>query len=191
MFARIDLLIALYVLLMREQIAWALVDFKVVIDKCPPGFEKISNGCYSFSNWTSVTGLSQIEADKKCAEYSNTTTAAFKNTTLFHLLSLEVLGESISIYYYLKGGSYNQSFWLDTERTFGWDWRFRWSGHKFISHGFISDLMLKQNGEEQNSMYLYRNTSKKYEFRAANLNGDSSTRSQRMGYICEASLLCN
>ncbi len=78
MFARIDLLIALYVLLMREQIAWALVDFKVVIDKCPPGFEKISNGCYSFSNWTSVTGLSQIEADKKCAEYSNTTTAAFK-----------------------------------------------------------------------------------------------------------------
>ncbi len=190
MFVKQSLLRATCLLLLHDHMVRAAVDFKVAIDKCPPGFEKISNGCYSFSNWTSLTGLTQPEARDKCAEFANTTTPAFRNTTLFHLLAVEALGESISLFYFLKGGSYNHSFWLDTARTFGWDWRFEWSGHKFVSHGFIGDLMLKENGEEQNNMYLFRNASNKYEYRAANLQGDASTRGMHMGYVCEASLPC-
>ena len=79
---------------------------------------------------------------------------------------------------------------MDTVRTFGWDWRFGWSGQKYVTQGYLGDTGLKTNTDDQNNMYLVRNSSKKYEYAAANFNGDLTTQQTNMGYICEATLMC-
>lgn len=141
-----------------------------------------------FSNYSS-TSMTWTEARDTCAKHINSTSSDF-NTTIFHLLALESLGETISLFYFLKGGDYNHSFWTEPTRTFGWRWDYAWNRHRFVSHGFLGDGGLKTNTDDQNHMYLKLNSSAQYEFRAANLNGDKSIANEKMGYICEASVPC-
>lgn len=135
-----------------------------------------------FSNY-STTSLTRTEAHQKCAEFNTNSTN--ENSTLFHLLALETLGETISLSYYLKGGNFNHSFWIDSVRTFEWDWRFAFSQHKFISHGYLSDYGLKNLNPDQNYMYIQSNGSG-YEYHA----GANTENIANLGYACEASVPC-
>lgn len=183
----LQVFLASFLLILDKKIALA-VSFTATLEECPPGFEKVSNNCYQFSNYSSIS-LTHTEAALKCAEHTNTTTANF-STSLFHLVGLESLGETISLYYFLKGGEFNHSFWIDPVRHFEWDWLYEFSGHKFISHGYLSDIHLNHNlTEKQNYMYLRHNGSE-YELHAASVTGDHSTVTQNMGYACEAQIPC-
>lgn len=159
------------------------ISFPSSVKECPTGFEKVSNGCYMFSNYSTVS-LTYNEAQKKCAEFNSNVTN--ENSTVVHLLTLESLGETISLYYYLKGGEFNHSFWTGAQRTFEWDWRFSFSQHKFVSLGYMSDDGIKNLNSEQNYMYLKSNGSG-YEYKA----GANDENYINMGYACEASVTCD
>lgn len=190
-FARLFFATVLIILVEYEKKFVQSVSFTAPLDvdnSCPPEFDKISNGCYSFSNYSSVS-VTWTEARDRCNEMVNTTTGNFTGVQ-FHLLALESLGESISVYYFLKGGEYNHSFWIDTERHFGWDWQYDWSKHKFTSHGFLGDQGVYQTSTAtQNHMFMKFNGSA-YELYAANKMGDSTSNDKHIGYICEAQMPC-
>lgn len=161
----------------------------VIDDSCPPGFDKVSNGCYLVSNYSTVS-VTWTEARDKCKEMINSTTINGNLTGIvYHLLALESLGETISLYYYLKGNQYNHSFWTDAERHFGWDWRYDWSSHVFVNNGYLADAQIKAAAESQNHMFV-KNNGSAYEFYAANYNGDASSSDKPIGYICEAQMPC-